>query len=64
VFKFFADKPNPYKECRSCTLPYIDKVNGRNGLCDFCAEGKNAPSPSRVVPSPPFARQLKISQAR
>jgi len=28
-----------YRECSSCTLPFIDEVNGRDGLCDFCAEG-------------------------
>ena len=27
-----------YKECAACTLPYIDEINGRDGLCDFCAE--------------------------
>jgi hypothetical protein len=25
-----------YKECASCSLPYIDEVNGRDGRCDFC----------------------------
>jgi len=27
---------NVYQECTTCTLPYIDKVNGREGKCDFC----------------------------
>ena len=31
-----------YRECSICTLPYIENVNGRNGQCDFCAEGMPA----------------------
>ena len=41
MFSLFSGRENPYKECRSCTLPYIDNVNGRNGLCDFCTDRTN-----------------------
>lgn len=27
---------NVYQECTICTLPFIDKVNGRESKCDFC----------------------------
>jgi hypothetical protein len=27
-----------YKECSACSLPYIDQINGRDGICDFCAK--------------------------
>ena len=52
MFKLFSDKQSPYRDCGSCTLPYIDNVNGRNGLCDFCADGKDASPPPKPKASP------------
>jgi hypothetical protein len=63
MFKLFADKHSPYKECCSCTLPYIDNVNGRNGFCDFCADGKNA-TPSTLAASPAIGIHRRNSPIR
>jgi hypothetical protein len=59
MFSLFSGRENPYKECRSCTLPYIDKVNGRNGLCDFCTDKTSKTPPPTLVESSSMGLQQR-----
>jgi len=53
MFILFPGRPSPYQECRSCTLPYIENVNGRNGFCDGCG-CPNPKPPSTLASTPPI----------